>query len=57
MTQVAQESKAVGPAGRIPLPGGLSPKHQEEMEEEEGGHQQEAHHACVSNEGEGEGTC
>lgn len=57
MTQVAQESKAVGSAGRVPLPGGLSPKQQEEMEEEEGRHQQEAHHARVSDEGEGKGMC
>lgn len=57
MTQVSQEPQAVGSAGRVPLPGGLSSKQQEEVEEEEGRHQQEAHHARVSNEGEGKGPC
>lgn len=57
VAHVTQESQAVWSAGRVPLPRGLSPEEQEEMEEEEGGHQQKAHHACVSNEGEGKGTC
>jgi len=52
VTQVAPEPEAVGSAGRVPLPGGLSPKHQDEMEEEEGGHQQEAHNARIGDEGE-----
>ncbi|TNN81886.1 hypothetical protein EYF80_007794 [Liparis tanakae] len=51
LIKVAPEPEAVGSAGRVPLPGGLSPKHQDEMEEEEGGHQQEAHNACVGDEG------
>lgn len=57
MTQVAQETEAVGSAGRVPLPCGLSPKHQGQVEEEEGGHQQEAYNACVGDEGEGKGPC
>lgn len=55
--QVAKESQAVGSAGGIPLPGGLTTKQQVEMEEEEGRHQQETHHACVCDECEGKGTC
>lgn len=56
MMQVAKESQAVGSAGGIPLPGGLTTKQQVEMEEEEGRHQQETHHACVCDECEGKGT-
>lgn len=54
--QVAQNPEAIGSAVRVPLPGGLSPDHQEEVEEEEGGHQQEAQYARVCDEGEGERT-
>lgn len=57
VTQVAQDSEAVGLAVRVPLPGGLTPKHQEEMKEEEGRHQQEAHNTCVCDEGKGKGMC
>lgn len=55
--QVAHDPKTVGLARGVPLPGSLSPKHQEEMKEKEGGHQQEAHDTRVCNEGKGEGTC
>lgn len=54
--QVPQNPEAVGSAVRVPLPGGLSPYHQEEVEEEKGGHQKEAQYACVCDEGEGERT-
>lgn len=56
MIQVTHYAKTVGPARRVPLPGSLSSKHQEEMEEEESGHEQEAHYTRVCDEGEGEGT-
>lgn len=57
VTQVTKEPQVVGPARREPLPCGLTAKQQEEVEEEERGHQQETHHARVSDEGECEGAC
>lgn len=56
VTQITQKPQAVGSAGREPLPGGLTPKQQKEMEEEEGGHQQETHHTRIGDEGEGKGS-
>lgn len=55
VAQVAQQAQGVGPAAGVPLPGGLALQHQEDMEEEEGGDQQEAHHTGVCDEGKGKG--
>lgn len=56
MAQVAAETQVVGAARGVPLPGGLTSKQQEEVEEEEGGDEQEAHDARVGDEGESEGA-
>lgn len=56
MTQVTEHSQIIGAAGGVPLPRGLTAKQQEEVEEEESGHQQETHHARVGDEGERKGA-
>lgn len=57
LPDVVDQSEAVGPATRVPLARGLATRHQRHVEEQEAGHEQEAHHTGVSDEGESKGSC
>lgn len=53
--QVVNKTQVIGSARRVPFPGGLPSKQQEQVEEKEGGDEQETYNAGVSDKGKGEG--